>query len=139
MFFSGASLFVLRDRVPLSKRYCLALFCLMLMAAIQKDVFVVVYSAGIAYFVLSLAYLPSGRVRRFNELGDYSYGLYVFSFPVQQSIVALRPSVSVSEMVILASSFSLVLACMSWHFIERRALQLKSGKRWLPKNLHSRL
>lgn len=72
-----------------------------------------------------LAYLPAGAIRRYNDLGDYSYGIYIYAFPVQQFMVwALGPMTPLANM---ALSFPLVLGCavLSWHFIESPALRLR--------------
>jgi peptidoglycan/LPS O-acetylase OafA/YrhL len=52
-----------------------------------------------AYLVFYLAYVPKGFLRKYNELGDYSYGFYVYAFPVQQTLYHYRPNISFSEMV----------------------------------------
>jgi peptidoglycan/LPS O-acetylase OafA/YrhL len=77
--------------------------------------------------VLALAYLPGGFIRHFNRFGDYSYGLYIYAFPVQQSIAALIPGVGVAAMIALSFVVSLLLSIMSWHLIEKRALALKGS------------
>lgn len=48
---------------------------------------------ALAYLVLVLAYLPGGALRQFNRLGDYSYGVYIYAFPVQQAVTALSPQI----------------------------------------------
>ena len=35
--------------------------------------------------VLHAAYLFGGPVRAYNRLGDYSYGVYIYAFPIQQA------------------------------------------------------
>ena len=47
-----------------------------------------------------IAYVPSGNIRIFNKAGDYSYAIYTYAFPVQQSVAALIPNVSVATMII---------------------------------------
>jgi peptidoglycan/LPS O-acetylase OafA/YrhL len=73
-----------------------------------------------------MAYVPSGQIRNYNRLGDYSYGLYIWAFPVQQSIAALIPGVSVAYMIVISATVSIILAVISWHLVERRALNLKA-------------
>jgi peptidoglycan/LPS O-acetylase OafA/YrhL len=81
-----------------------------------------VYFLALPYLVLFLAYVPGGALRRFNQLGDYSYGIYIFAFPVQQTIAALVPGVSVGAMIASATAITVVIAWCSWHFIENPAL-----------------
>jgi len=89
----------------------------------------VVFPVLLAYIVLVVAYHPRLRWRAFNRLGDYSYGLYVFSFPIQQILIAKwgAPMAS-SPVALLAAAFplTLVLAAVSWHAVEQPALRLKS-------------
>ena len=77
------------------------------------------------YFVLGLAYLPRGPIRSFNRLGDYSYGLYIYAFPVQQSLVARFPELTPGPLFLAAFAVTLVLAILSWHLIENPALGIK--------------
>jgi peptidoglycan/LPS O-acetylase OafA/YrhL len=58
-------------------------------------------------------------------VGDYSYGFYIYAFPVQQAVVALIPDVSVLEMVLIAVPVVLLLSALSWHLLEKRVLTLK--------------
>lgn len=83
----------------------------------------------LAYTVLATAYHPRLRWRAFNRLGDYSYGLYVFSFPIQQLLVAkLGAPVASSPGLLFALAFPLTLAAaaLSWHAVEQPALRHKS-------------
>ncbi len=125
MFFIGSTYYILKDKVLISHKIfwiiLIAIFC----STYDKDSFYLVYTLGIAYIVLYLAYVPSGKIREFNRLGDYSYGLYIYAFPVQQSVAALIPSVSVLKMFTLSFGITLLLSMLSWHFIEKKFLKLK--------------
>lgn len=126
MFFSGAAFFVLRDRIVLLRGVffgCLG--ALLLAAGVDKQVFFVVYTLSLAYVLFYLAYVPAGAIRNYNRLGDYSYGLYIYAFPVQQAVAASIPGVSVAQMVAISAAVTLVLAILSWHLLEKRALGLK--------------
>ena len=83
------------------------------------------YIPFIPYIVFYLAYIPKGRIRKFNTIGDYSYGIYIYAFPVQQSIIALFPYVKVYQMVILSLIVTLFLAYLSWQLVEEKAVDLK--------------
>ena len=126
MFFSGASFYVLRDHVRLRHSiFWLFVLVLILSALINAHVFLVVYVLTVAYILFYIAYIPSGYIRKYNLVGDYSYGIYIFAFPVQQSVAALIPGVSVLTMLLISAPVTLLLAILSWHILERRALGLK--------------
>ena len=75
-----------------------------------------------APFVLHLAYVPGGRIRRFNDLGDYSYGVYIYAFPVQQTLAFLFPALTLAAMMASSAVVSIAIAVVSWKLIEERAL-----------------
>ena len=82
--------------------------------------------AAAIYFVLWAAYaLPA---MRWPGTRDYSYGLFLYGFPVQQSLVAAVPHIAPLALLPAAVACALVLAAASWHWVERPALQWK-GKR----------
>ncbi|MFZ6641490.1 acyltransferase family protein [Undibacterium sp. TC4M20W] len=127
MFFSGASLFMLKEKLLLTRRFFYPLLLLVLVAAfISKPVFFSLYHLSIAYLVVCIAYLPAGWLRRYNSVGDYSYGVYIYAFPVQQAVAALFPSIAVWGMVIASGFVTILLAVFSWHKIEKPAMALKS-------------
>jgi peptidoglycan/LPS O-acetylase OafA/YrhL len=126
MFFSGAAYAVLKDRVILSARVFWSL-CLALLgsAMLSQSAFFLVYQFSLAYILFYLAYVPAGFIRKYNTLGDYSYGVYIYAFPVQQSVIALFPEISVATLTALSVSLTLLLAIFSWYLIEQPALALK--------------
>jgi peptidoglycan/LPS O-acetylase OafA/YrhL len=127
MFFSGAAYWILRDRVRLSATIFGSLCAMLVVSALMgATAFFLVYQLSIAYLLFYLAYVPAGMLRKYNAVGDYSYGVYIYAFPIQQSLVALFPKISVLELTLFSSVLTFVLAALSWHLIEQRALDLKS-------------
>ncbi len=126
MFFSGAAFYVLKEHITLSRSFFwLCVIALLSSVIVNKDAFFVVYVLTIAYVLFYVAYIPSGFIRKYNQVGDYSYGIYIYAFPIQQSVAALIPGVSVLSMLSISASVALSLAALSWHLVERRALGLK--------------
>ena len=87
--------------------------------------------AGIAYFSCWFAYRVPALPLRFP--GDYSYGLFLYGFPVQQALAALYPSLTPDALTALALPVALLCAFVSWHAIERRALSLKPRRAPSPR------
>ena len=122
MFFLGGAFYVLRAYIPLSRTLCVAAVALLAVATPDRDSFFLVYNLVLGYVLLYLAFVPAGRIRAFNEVGDYSYGLYIYSFPVQQTLAAVIPGIEAWTMVILSIGITLPLAVVSWYLVERHAL-----------------
>lgn len=123
MFFSGSAFYILRERIVLSQRVFLLLSGLLLLALFDSRIFPFVYAATVCYLLFFVAYVPAGLVRTYNRLGDYSYGVYIYAFPVQQSTAALLPGVSVLNMLLVSGAVTVVLAVLSWHLLEKPALR----------------
>ncbi len=82
----------------------------------------------LAYAVLVIAYHPALRLRSFSLGGDYSYGLYVYSFPIQQTLMERLPSLEPLGLFVLSLPIALATAAASWHLLERPALALKAAR-----------
>ena len=78
------------------------------------------------YLVLCLAYRTAAYVRLPRWFGDYSYGVYVYAYPAQQTIVQLLGPHSGWILFLVAMPVTFGLAVLSWHFVERPALDLKT-------------
>ena len=79
------------------------------------------------YLSLYAALAPSRALRAYNRVGDYSYGLYIYGFPVQQAFVAVSVgatgvAMSPAENLAYALPVAWLLAMASWHVVEERAL-----------------
>lgn len=139
MFFVGAAMRVWQDRIPMTRAAVLALVVALLAAmAVSTELFTTIYRLALPYLVLSLAYLPAGGIRRFNTVGDYSYGMYVYAFPVQQSLAHFWPGIGPYEMIAASFPLTLALAMSSWHWVEERSLRLKDRLlKWPPRSVES--
>jgi peptidoglycan/LPS O-acetylase OafA/YrhL len=51
---------------------------------------------------------------------DYSYGLFLYGFPVQQALLAFWPRLEPLPFLALATPLALLCAAFSWHVIESR-------------------
>jgi len=86
----------------------------------------VVLRTAMAYGLLWFALVPAGLIRRFNLIGDYSYGLYILCFPIQQTFVMLAPAITPGALFVCGVPAVLALAVLSWHFIEHPSLRQKA-------------
>lgn len=113
MFFTGGSFFILKEKIRLSWPVFYGLLAILALAAFHKPIFFCVYLATLPYLLFFAAYVPSGLIRHYNQWGDYSYGIYIYAFPVQQSTIALLPGVSVLSVVLISSGMTLLFAMLS--------------------------
>lgn len=65
-------------------------------------------------------------MRRAGRFGDLSYGIYIYAFPVQQTVVFLTSNrLSIWTALLTTTLITAALALLSWHYVERPALRLK--------------
>jgi peptidoglycan/LPS O-acetylase OafA/YrhL len=122
-FSAGALLYINRDHVPLDG----TIFALLILAAIISHGtpdFEVFAGAAIAYGTLFLAYAPTLPLPSFIE--DYSYGLYIYGWPVGQLVAHFLPSLRPKSLFVVTLVFASIIGALSWHLIEKRALRFKS-------------
>lgn len=130
MFFIGGAFHVLADRVRLPWwGGAAALGGLLLGAAGGPEWFPFAWIVFSPYLVLWCAYVPAGPIRAYNRMGDYSYGVYIFAFPVQQLILSIRPDLGMWTFTLATAAVVLVLAALSWHLVEKPCMRLPIGRR----------
>lgn len=76
----------------------------------------------IAYVSIAFAYKFKTNVARY---GDFSYGLYLWGFMVQQTLLHFMPTLRAVPFFFMACAGSFVFAFLSWHFVEKLSLKLK--------------
>lgn len=76
--------------------------------------------------ILMIGFIPLPFFSTFGKYGDSSYGIYIYSFPVQQTLMYFF---KLDTFALLFSSvfISIIFGYLSWHFIEKEALKYKNG------------
>lgn len=124
LFVVGAACFVNRDRVPLHGGIAFACVCLA-WALRATSYYPFAFAAAEVAFVFWFAY--GTRWYGFNRFGDYSFGLYLWGFPMQQQLVAHQwPQLTTLTNAALGFGLALLIGIASWHLVEKPALGLKS-------------
>lgn len=122
-FSIGMSFWVWRRVIPLS--WPLAGAALVVAALLgPTPVFNFALTLALTYGIFVLGYTGLRPLEGYNRLGDFSYGTYIYSFPIQQ-LVASFGVVSPFENIVLAFPAVLICAILSWIFVEKPALRLR--------------
>jgi peptidoglycan/LPS O-acetylase OafA/YrhL len=125
LFFSGVALKVLERRIPVSGWIAAALALAMVCFMSSRTYFPIAYKLMLPYLVIYLALVPFHGRRRARETADYSYGIYIYAYPVQQSLAALLKHITPVQMLCFSYPTVFALAFLSWHLVEKHALRVK--------------
>ncbi len=110
---------VYRYRASLPATWWLAV-CALLIAWLLP----VLAPLAVGYATLWLAVLK-GPWLAFNRVGDYSYGLYIYGWPMQMAVAESVPGIAALALMACAIPLAMTAAVLSWHFIEKPALARK--------------
>lgn len=129
-FGAGAIACLLRERLPVSTgiMVTLVLACLVASRTIHALPFLWI---AVGYFVLWIAYVPTLPKIPFGL--DVSYGVYLWGWPVQQSLVHLTGVDEPLLLFAMTAPIVLALGTASWLCIERPALKLKDLRIFRPR------
>jgi len=73
--------------------------------------------------------LPKRASGRIVRMPDYSYGIYIWHYPILQAILVGQPDLDPGILGLIAAPLVLLIAATSWHVIEKPVLALKPGSR----------
>ncbi len=84
-----------------------------------------------SYIILYICFVPNLFQKYFNKIGDYSYGTYVYAFPIQQFLMFFFMSnynrlLSHNQLFLLSLAVTLAISFISWHLLEKQCLKFKN-------------
>ena len=120
-FLVGAAFYMYRDSIPVTFKVSVPLWAIVVLLR-NSFAYELALVLAMAHTVFWLAYVPGGVIRRFNELGDASYGIYIYGFPIQQMAVLALPWLTPTQSFFVVVPFVLSAAFLSFYLIEKPAL-----------------
>ena len=123
-FWMGAFWFNNRQRVDHDGRI---LLCLLGGITLLRHQVYFPYAVALIlpYSVLWFAYTK--KIPLPAWLQDYSYGIYLYGFPIQQMLAHAFSDMGPYAMMAFSIPLALIAGALSWHLVEKRFLALKSG------------
>ncbi|MFV8360230.1 acyltransferase family protein [Flavobacterium sp. LS1P3] len=123
-FISGSLLASLQFEKIKHKSIILGISILILVLSLYFNCYDSVKHLVFPIAVLLIGFIPLPFIRTFGKFGDMSYGIYIYSFPIQQTLMYFF-KLKTYELLIFSVMISIVFGCLSWHLIEKRALKYK--------------
>ncbi|MFJ4457265.1 acyltransferase family protein [Pseudomonas sp. NPDC089392] len=133
-FLAGATFYAWRAVIPYSRWLLFACVALFLVAKGGRfEVFA--FALLTLYGTLYVAYCPPLKLPAFVQ--DYSYGIYLYAFPIQQVLAMAMPSAGPYWLMLAAVPASCFAGYVSWELVEKPALAMK--KRFSPASSRRQL
>ena len=128
-FSAGAVYYLYRNEIRLDGRWAavLALICFVAMFGVDSSRIVLPTAGAYLLFWLAFAKLPDNPLSRFCRKQDLSYGVYLYGWPGQQSLLFFLKPISPYLLFFPAAAVALICGGLSWTLIEQRCLRLKPG------------
>jgi peptidoglycan/LPS O-acetylase OafA/YrhL len=133
-FLIGATMFLKRHAIPYSRILFAACIGIIVLSGflLPESTFSVMpaWSALTipiyAYVTVFLGATKLPHIPFFNR-GDYSYGIYLYGFPIQQAIVAATAVRNPFLLFALTIPPVVMLAVFSWHLVEKPTLKFRKA------------
>lgn len=120
-FTFGTALYISRSFVPMRTSWGIAslILSLVLLSTTAGGNFA---GPPAAYFTVWLGLQNPRRIAAIAS-ADISYGIYLYAYPIQQSVVHLFPTLRTWWFIIPVSLFfTVIMAMLSWRYVEKPAL-----------------
>ena len=125
-YLSGVLLYLFREHIPLTVGWAgVALLGFLLAAKIPHGLVFAVPTFA-AYLLIYAAFNPTVKWSSASKWGDFSYGIYLYAFPIQQLVMFYLGAPTTPFTLFALTLVPTILAGVaSWHLVERWFLRSK--------------
>lgn len=125
-FFMGIVFMSPKVKKYLNLQLAIGLFCIAEIMSFSNLKSEIVVFFVLSYFVFSFAFAENPRFVKCFSKNDYSYGLYLYGFLIQQIVVKIlwKYQLTLNVYFVICAVLSTFFAMLSWHLIEKPAQQL---------------
>lgn len=123
-FIAGSLLSSLQIEKVKNKGLFLSIVFLVFIVSIYFNFYNMVMHFILPIGILLLGLIPLPFFSAFGKMGDMSYGIYIYSFPIQQALIHFF-QLKVYTLMLTSTVLSIGLGFLSWHVVEKKALWLK--------------
>lgn len=123
-YLAGVVAWRYRDKLVVSDRVAMMSAIALAVSIPVANSWSVMFPVCGAYLVLWAAFHPLFRLHGFSKYGDFSYGMYLYAFPIQQLLVMHNSgSMNPYALFALAWPLSILAGMLSWYVVERPFLR----------------
>lgn len=124
-FLAGTTFYLFRHRILFTPPWVAAAVLAVFAASFFPPAGRLVYPIATPYLLFWFSLHSPVHLERWGRYGDFSYGIYLYAYPIQQLIVMRFPAISPMTLFIIATPLAIIAGICSWHLIEKRFLKMK--------------
>jgi len=125
MYLAGVVAYLYRGRISYTRTGGVVCFLALWCACVIPFAWAPLFPIAGAYVLFWTAFNQSIRFHGVGKRGDFSYGTYLYAFPLQQTIVGVwAKPINPLLLFLVATPLALVFGFASWHLIERPLLRV---------------
>jgi peptidoglycan/LPS O-acetylase OafA/YrhL len=126
IFFTAGTYALYHERMFLRRHSFVLALTLLTISAVFLDL---PFQKELLSIVVFFLMLEISKMRIWERMSwfdnDYSYGLYIWAFPIQQLLIMSVPGIAHVEYLIAGTFVTFVFAAVSWHLIEKPCMGLR--------------
>ena len=124
-FVAGAFLGVAKVETIKHKGGLLFVVFLVILVALYFNFYVATKHVLLPLFVVLFGLIALYPISKINVIGDLSYGIYIYGFPIQQTLMYYF-KLNTNTLILFSVLIAMLFGYLSWHLIEKRMLVFKN-------------
>jgi peptidoglycan/LPS O-acetylase OafA/YrhL len=123
-FSTGMMFYIYRNYIPLDGTYMTICTIIIISSIYMGKGYKQVFPFCGAYMIFWTVYNPNIKLHGFARYGDFSYGMYIYAFPIQQLVTYLWGGTMIPwQHFIISFGIVFICAAFSWHIVEKPVMR----------------